>query len=447
MTLTTIPFRAAASLTALALFSSLAGCGQSPERDQASEASLKLVQASAERQTGDPAAIDTVVDGMDRLAGALYAGLADDDGNLALSPYSAAAALAMTSNGARHTTQKEMLAVLGVDDLDALNGGLNALTQRLESLAGGVDEDGDGKPDREVELAAANALFGQDDVTWAEPFLETLARDFGAGMRVVDFKHDARAARRAINGWTAEQTRDRIPELLGEGTLSELTRLVLVNALYFKAPWASEFTPSGDREFDLDGDNTVSAPMMSTSLTNASYRADDTWQAVTVPYLGGELAMTIVLPQAGQQGAVEQQVIDGGLGAMLADDATTAPTVDLTMPKWEFRTKANLVPPLQQAGMARAFTSDAEFEPMAAPGTASADRDLQIDTVLQESFIAVDEQGTEAAAATAVEMGVRSAPMPDQPITMLCDRPFLFVIHDVEHRTPLFLGRVSDPTA
>lgn len=433
-----------ALLTGFVTTAALAGCSGEQRSAADHDADAGLVAAAVDRDAGDPGRIDAVVDGMDQLAGILYEPLSATPGNLALSPYSAATALAMTSNGAEGETQQQMLAALGVDDVASLNSGLNALTRQLEELNREVDEDGDGEPDGEIELAAANSLFGQDDVNWAEPFLEALARDFGAGMRTVDFKSDAPGARTTINAWTAEQTRDRIKELIGEDVLDELSRLVLVNALYLKAPWAEEFSPAGDRDFTVDADTTVTAPMISTTLSG-SYRATDDWQSVTVPYLGDQLAMTIVLPDVGRQQAVEQQIADGDLGAMLDGDAS--PTVSLTMPTWEFRTAADLKEPLKQAGMTRPFSDEAEFAPMTAADNAALDRDLHIDDVLQQSFIAVDEHGTEAAAATAVVMGAESAPQQEEPIRMLCDRPFLFVIHDVEHGTPLFLGRVADPTA
>ena len=227
---------------------------------------LELASSDAERSPGVVDAIPDAVASLTALAAGLYDALAAKPGNLVLSPYSVAVALAMAVNGAEGKTAEEMLDVLGVADLDRFNGGLNALTQYMEGLAGKVKR-GDGSA-AELALDTANALFGQRDTEWQEPFLDTLASDYGAGMRLVDYKSAAEAARTLINDWTATQTHDRIPEILAEGVVDALTRLVLVNAIYLKAPWEEPFDTesTAKRPFRTDDGKTVQADTMSLGL-------------------------------------------------------------------------------------------------------------------------------------------------------------------------------------
>jgi serpin B len=258
-------------------------------------------------------------------------------------------------------------------------------------------------------------------------------------MQAVDYVDDAEAARTAINGWTAKRTHDRIPEIVPEGAIDNLTRLVLVNALYFKAPWAKELEKfaTSPRPFEVPGQGSVQVDTMAGVVEPASYGAGDGWQAARLPYFGGTLAMTVVLPDEDGLAAVEKIVARGGLRDILAAPARQA--VQLLLPKWTFTSASPLKQVLTDLGMPTAFDPDAaDFSAM----TADGGTDLHIDDVMHQAFIAVDEHGTEAAAATAVTMGTTSMP---ETVEFVVDRPFLFVIHDVAHLTPLFLGRVADP--
>ena len=412
------------------------GSGQDVSTD------LGLVSSDVTRAAGDPAAIGDVVTAMSRFAGDLYGRLAAGGGNLALSPYSIVAALGMTVNGAAGRTAEQMLNALRCDGLDIgrLNGGLNALTAHAESLAGTVRR-ADGS-DAELELAAANQLFGDASVTWARAFLDVLAREYGAGMRVVDFVGDTEGARTLVNGWTADQTHDRIPEIIPPGTLDALTRLVLVNALYLKAPWEAPFEKGATRAgaFHRADGSKVQVDLMTGEVGGSLVRGKG-WRGVTVPYAGESLAMTVVLPDEGKLAVVEAGVADRGTGPLLTGRSIGDGSVLLTLPKWTFRSKVMLPSLLQALGMTDAFDGTlADFDPM----TGQAN-DFFISAVLHEAFMAVDEEGTEAAAATAVVMEFESAaPVPDE---LVVDRPFLFVIHDTEHGAPLFVGRVADPSA
>lgn len=423
------------SLAALATSTgALVACG---EETGSGVADPGLVAARAERTSGDASQIPAVVQSLHQLTGGLYAQLGTEEGNLALSPYSVAVALAMTRNGAVGRTADEMDQVLGIRDVAAHNDGINALTQAIEGLAGTYEQDG-GDP-AVIALDSANALFGDKSVEWNEQFLDALARSYGAGMRTVDYVGHTEEARAQINQWTADRTHDKIPEILPQGLLDTLTRLVLVNALYFKAPWQTPFEENltADRAFHRSETDTVDVPTMSIYLSSAGYAEGPNWLALRLPYVGRTLAMTVILPEAGALADVEHLVSTGELGAILESDREAS--VRLRLPKWTFRTQAPLTQVLGTLGMPTAFTEQADFSDM-------TDRvDLHIGAVLHETYVAVDEKGTEAAAATAVAMEAGSAPA--RPLEVDVDRPFLFVIHDAEHLTPLFVGRVVDPTA
>ncbi len=410
----------------------LAGCsdGGSPPPEDAADG-IRLVSSDVARVAADPAAIGTGAGSVLALGAGLYGQLVGSPGNLALSPYSAAVALGMTVNGAVGATRDEMLGVLAASDTDSLDDGLNALTSYVESLAGPVPD----MDDAEIALASANQLFGQAGFEWQEPFLDALARSFGAGLREVDYAGATEKARTAINGWTAEQTHDRIPEIIQEGAIDDLTRMVLVNALYFKAPWSTPFEVDAttDEEFHLGDGSTASVPMMHGST---GYGEGDGWRAAHLSYAGGTLAMTVVLPDEGREQDLDALVGGGGLPELFV---AASGEVDLSLPRWKFLANAPLKDALIGLGMTAAFDdSAADFSAM------TTEADLVVTDVLQQVFIAVDEAGTEAAAATAVLAGVTSAPV-DTPEPLVVDRPFLFVIHDVENGTPLFLGKVVDP--
>lgn len=418
--------------------SSLTACAE--KSGSSAVADTGVVAAQVDRTAGDPAQIGRAVDAMHAFAGGLYGRLSLEGGNIAFSPYSVAVALAMTRNGALGQTADEMDQVLGIQELAAHNDGVNALTQAVEGLAG-TFETLAGDP-AVIALDSANALFGDGSVGWSDDFLGALAGSYGAGMRTVDYVGHTEEARTQINDWTADRTHDKIPEIVPEGVLDVLTRLVLVNALYFKAPWHQPFEEkqTTDRPFHRSETDTIEIPTMTAYLDTAPYGEGHGWRAVRLPYVSGTLAMTVVLPDPGALADVEQKVARGELAVILETVVTDA-LVQLSLPRWKFRTQASLKDALSALGMPTAFAeSEADFTAMT-----DEDTELHIGAVLHETYVAVDERGTEAAAATAVVMQAESAPA--VRVEVLVDRPFLFVIHDVEHLTPLFVGRVVDPTA
>ena len=362
---------------------------------------------------------------------------ADPAANLVFSPISVAFALAMATNGAAGTTLDELLRAFGFASVDELNATLNDLGLALEARAG----ERQFGPERigEVTLELANSLWGQSGFGFEAAFLDRLAAFYGAGLQAVDYRTAAEAARVAINEWVAEATRDKIPELIVQGVLTELTRLVLVNAVYLKAPWLEPFDEgaTAPKPFTLVSGERIEVDMMTTTVRQGAYAKGDGWTAVELPYLGGELAMTVVVPDAGGWAPFEAGLAAETLGPAAA--ALEQRRFFLTMPKWTTRTSSALVPILQALGVTLAFDeAEADFSAM------STEEPLHISAVIQEAFIAVDEQGTEAAAATAVIVEAVSAPV-DEPPQVDLDRPFLYAIRDRQTRALLFVGRVLDP--
>lgn len=426
------------SLSALAVTAAplLTGCGDERAGGTTTSPGTELVAADVPRAAGDEGAIGDVVPAMHATGGSVLGTLgAEVEGNLAVSPYSIAVVLALTANGAVGATRRQLELVSGGIATERVNGGLNALTTHVESLAGEVEK-ADGTR-TELALDSANALFGQEGMRWEQPFLETLAASYGAGMDVVDWAGDNEGARKAVNAWTAEQTRDRVEEILPEGVVDPSTRLVLVNTLYLKAPWEQPFDADLTEEapFTLLDGSTVDVPLMSSyGATGDALARGEGWTAVRLPYAGGRVAMTVVVPDQGRYADVEAAV-SGGLAGVLA--ALEPSQVQVALPRWTFRFHGSLVDALRAIGVELPFAPGrADFSAM------TTEAQLHVSGVEHEVFIAVDEEGTEAAAATAVVMAETSAP---QFETLRADRAFLFVVHDVEHGTPLFLGRVLDP--
>jgi len=441
---------------AVALVLVLAGCGDSSgdttttttTGDEATtttaggDGPVSLIASEHDRRLAGVVDADvlTAAAGLRAFADQAYALLAEtDDGNIVYSPSSIHLALAMTYAGAGGDTAAQMREVLHFD-LDALlfPEAMNTLDQALADRNREEDPGPEGE-ERKVLLRVANALWGQQGFEFEEGFLDDLATYYGAGMHLVDYISATEEARQEINAWVAEQTNDRIPDLIPAGVLSALTRLVLTNAVYLDATWAVTF----------DGNDTWEAPFTRIDGTEvgvdtmhqemvAPYAAGDGWQAVELAYVGEELAMLFLVPDAGRFAEIEARVGDG-----LFDEArdTLGPAdLDLALPKYEFRFKASVAQLLRDLGMPLAFDAGlADFS-----GMTTVER-LFISDVIHEAFIAVDEEGTEAAAATAVVMEL-SAALP-QGIELQIDRPFLFSLYDRETGSVLFMGRVLDPSA
>ena len=360
------------------------------------------------------------------------------DGNVFMSPYSISTALSMVLAGARAETYDELAAALGVGQLGSdWHLARNDLELELAKLAEFNPQSY--KPGAiavPLTLEPTNAIFGQSGYPFKEDFLDVLAADYGAGMNALDISSDPEAARLAINAWVAERTRDRIEELLGQGSIDELTRAVLVNAIYFKGNWANQFNPDLTEmaPFHLLDSSTVEAPLMSGGGHHAGYAQGDGWQAAKLYYYGGP-SMLIIVPDEGRFPEIEGQ-LDADLLATV-DEALDTHELQLRLPKWETDTRFDVIPALQGLGVTQLF------EAATADLTGIADiEQLYVSFVIHQANITVDEQGTEAAAATAV--GVEAvAGYP--PASLTVDRPFIYLIRGGTDGEILFMGRVLQP--
>lgn len=404
----------------------LAACG-----DSATD--IPEVRSSLDRDlTPDVSDADfaTFVADNTELAIKLYRAVHGQPGNLFMSPHSISTALAMTYAGAKGTTATQMADALSFTLPDAtLHAAFNKLDLELASRADAAS--GDTIPFR---LTTANAIFGQQDKTFLSPFLDTLARNYGAGLRVLDFIADPEGARITINDWVEDKTNDRIQDLLPPGTITSMTRLVLANAIYFSAAWDQPFPPSetANRPFTLADGTTVSVPTLH-HVHDRGYGEGDGYRAAELPYDGGQLSMVVVVPD--DLAAFEASLDAQRLGAIF--DSISTHLLDLTLPKFRFEAPLGLREVLVELGMVDAFSpSAADFSGI--DGT----RDLFITDVLHEGFVSVDEKGTEAAAATAVIIGTTGLP---ELATLVVDKPFLFFIRDRPTGAILFVGRVVDP--
>ena len=339
----------------------------------------------------------------------------------------------MARAGARGQTASEMDAVMHAVAADEHAGWLNALDQALGSRSGSfTDDSGQVLP---VTLRIANAPFAQQGMPFEPAYLDALATRYGAGLRLVDYATQTEAARQLINGWVDAQTEGRIAELLGPGVLTTATRLALVDAIYLKAPWLTPFPVDATKDagFTRADGSTVVVPFMRQEAS-LPYATGDGWRAVEIPYLGGSLAMTVIVPD--DLVAFEKTVTVDALGAITA--ALTGTQVALALPRFGIETQAELAPILAALGMPSAFDDRADFS-----GITAAQR-LVISAVIHDANVEVDEKGTEAAAATAVVMGPTS--LPAQAVQLRVDQPFLFALRDLPTGAILFLGRVGDPS-
>jgi serpin B len=426
------------STTAVAILA-LTACGPGPAGTTPGRAPGEAVASDLERVSAPRVSDsdrDALVAGNSAFALDLYQRLAQEQGdeNLFYSPYSISLALAMTYAGARGQTEQQMADTLHYTlPQDRLHPAFNALDQALISRGeGAAGQDGEG-----FRLNIANAIWGQESYTFLEPFLDTLAQNYGAGLRVLDFAGAPEMARVIINDWVSEKTEGRIEELIPQGALSPVTRLVLTNAVYFNAAWARPFEAglTSDGAFHLLDGGEANVPMMH-QTASFGYAAGPGYQAVELPYDGNELSMVVLVPDAGDFRAFEASLDAERLAEIVG--ALEHHEVALTMPRFGFDASFGLNDALQAMGIEDAFSDAADFSGM------TGDTELFISSVIHQAFVSVDEAGTEAAAATAVVMAAKG--LPSEPVQLTVDRPFIFAIRDIQTSALLFVGRVLDPS-
>ena len=401
---------------------------------------VSALQSTKER--APPTATDTDLEalahGNSAFAFDLYEALRDDD-NLFYSPYSISLALAMTYAGARGDTETQMADTLHFDlPQHSLHSTFNALD--LELASRGRDDQGDDAGG--FTLNIANAVWAQHDYQFQQTFIDLLAESYGAGVRPADFYEAPEESRVTINDWIAEQTEDKIEDMIPPGLIKKLTTMVLTNAIYFKAAWALPFEEQDTSEgpfYLLDGSE-ILVPMMR-HTESFSYARMDGYQVVDLPYVGHEISMTILLPDEGRFGEFEDS-LDAALVERTLGDVQRE-EVSLVMPKFEFESQFTLARTLGEIGMSNAFDKRAaDFSGMDGNSCFAGDIPcLFISDVIHQAFVSVDEQGTEAAAATAVLV----EQVVSEPPELAIDRPFIFLVRDSATGAILFMGRVLDP--
>lgn len=402
-----------------AIFASLAACSAPPVEQQRPPEE----QPSSTPPPVAAAAPENLIAGQTDFAVDLYRRIGAKPGNVFLSPASISAALGMVYAGAEGQTAVEMAQALRypAGDIHALMGSL------LRKLP--IDAEG-----RVVRIA--NALWVQEDFGLQPDYLGLVNHHYGGAASPVDFVGAPEQAVGTINAWAEEKTAGRIKGLLKRSNITADTRLILTNSIYFKGDWLKPFRANQTRTqpFLLPGGRSVPATFMRQRNNLRVLRQED-FQALEAPYVGEELSMILFVPERVDGLAAFESELDGGKLAGWTDALMNEQPsdVELIMPKIELTTKASLVPELQALGMRRAFTNSAQFGGI-------AETPLRVSDVIHQTFLLVDEKGTEAAAVTAPIMEIVS--MPRQ---FHADRPFLFIIRDNRTKTILFIGRISDP--
>lgn len=378
-----------------------------------------------------------VVQGNNKCALDLYAKLKSGDGNVFFSPYSISTALAMTYAGARDRTAMQMAEVLR---FPVGNKTANLDQEQFASAFGELVKDLNTRGESGAyELIVANALWGQKGYGFLTTFLELIEKHYGGRLNEVDFVGATEKARQTINTWVEKKTNDKIKNLIAKGVLDSMTRLVLTNAIYFKGNWARQFKEDRTKEapFTLSDGQKVDVAMMN-QTAKFGYMETDTLQGLELPYVDNELSMIVLLPRE----------LDG------LDELETSLTLEnlsewqsklgkrevvVSIPKFKLTCQFSLASVLKAMGIRDAFSSRANFSGM------NGKRDLSISAVIHKAYVDVNEEGTEAAAATAVTMRLTSIGPGARPPVFRADHPFLFLIRDNQSDCILFIGRVMNP--
>jgi serpin B len=387
-----------------------------------------ILQADTKPESGTLTIQATLARGNRAFALDLYSRLSSQKGNLFFSPNSISTALAMTYAGARGQTAEQMASVLHFGlDRQLISQGLAAINKDLVGKG----------PEPGYRLNVANSLWAQQGYPFKQEFLHTLETDYRAALHQVDFQAETEAARRAINAWVEKETQDKIRDLIKPGMLNAASRLVLANAIYFKGDWVSAFSRklTSDAPFHMSALDEVSVPMMH-QKRDFRYLEAPAFQILELPYRGDKLSMLLFLPRRIDGLAqLERELTGKNLSAWLPK--LHEQEVAVTMPRFKMTSEFDLGKVLGQMGMPLAFEpGQADFSGM------DGERNLYISAVVHKAFVDVNEEGTEAAAATGVAVRALAA---RRPAVFQADHPFLFLIRDRTYDNILFLGRITDP--
>lgn len=383
----------------------------------------------------EPAARSTpvpLVKGNNAFALALYRQLAGKTGDVFVSPESISMALAMTYAGARGQTAEQMAKTLHFDlPPEQLNAEFGDILKGMNATAA----------NSAFQLSIANRLWGQQGYKFLDAFLKVTREQYGAELAQVDFLHQSEAARQTINAWVEKQTRDKIKDLIGEGAVGPDTRLVLTNAIYFKGDWQASFEKDATHKapFHVSADKQADVMLMGHQASYRFSKGDDV-KVLEMPYRGGRLSMVVLLPEKIDGLAdLEKSLSIEKLNGWIAGAKDTL--VNAALPKFKMTREFELSKTLSEMGMPLAFSAgSADFSGM------NGKTDLFISAVIHKAFVAVDEKGTEAAAATAVTIRALSIRVPaEKPEQFIADHPFIFLIRDTQSGSILFLGRYTGP--
>lgn len=429
----------------------VAGCGPGAPDDgsEHEEAPGELFEGDEERDIDPDVDAETferfTADNRD-FAFSMFDQLREEEGedeNVFASPHSISSALAMTYEGADGNTREEMADALHfeVDD-EQLHPAFNRLDLELEQRTD-IDTD----DDEELTLEIVNQTWGQQDYPFLDPYLDVLSKHYGAGMYAVDFTTEYEEIRQEINAWVENRTEGHIEDLLPERSLDELTRMVLVNAIYFYSTWADPFDEdrTSEQPFTrIDGSEVEVDMMRHDEPTSAGHYAGDDTTAVSLPYVGGDLGLVALKPTDDDADFLEwEQDFDRQAFDEAIDEMDHSGEGYVELPSFEDEGEFDLIPPFQELGMEEAFDdARADFSRMA--DLQAAGENLYISGIFHQTFVEVDEEGTEAAAATGVVVGAESAPLTNFEVRF--DRPFYYAIYDHGTDSILFLGRMLDPS-
>jgi serpin B len=365
----------------------------------------------------------------------LYHTLHEPDANLFISPFSISSALAMAYAGARNETSRQMESTLRFPFPDMrLHEAFKSLNARI-----GFDPDrGIGAGENDFRLLISNSLWGQEGHRFLDGYLDLLKKSYGTELRKVDFIRNSGEARKAVNDWVSGKTEGKIPEILPSGGISPQTRLVLVNAVYFRNAWRKTFFRESTREepFTLVDGRRITVPMMK-KIDMFSYAEGNDFQAVEIPYRFGKTSMVVLLPKPGRFASFERSLDSPRLASILTELGKHSSEIALQLPRFRIAPQPfSLRNVLETLGIRQAFSAGADFSGM------DGQKGLFVSDVFHRTFIRVDESGTEAAASTAVAV---ARGIPNIQVEFTADRPFIFLIRDGNTGTILFLGRVMNP--
>jgi serpin B len=362
-----------------------------------------------------------------RFAVDMYKVLATDNNeNIFFSPFSISIALGMTYAGAEGSTKQQISEVLNFPINDkALHKKLGALQNELI-----------GKSQKGVEVSIANQLWADQNYKFKCAYTRGVKRNYSAPVKRVDFYSKPDECRLEINKWVEQQTKDRIKDLLPDGSISSLTKLVLTNAIYFKGQWDNKFDMDLSKEdvFFKSSEEKIATTFMNERAKYKIYNGDDL-QMLELPYTGKDFSMLVLLPNEGVSlNDIERTITFNAISAFA--EQLVESEVIVSLPKFKFNAEYGLKPVLSSMGMPIPFSNGADFSRM------SGNTDLKIDEVFHKAFVEVSEEGTEAAAATAVVIVLKSVII---PVEFIANRPFIFVIRENSTGAFLFMGRVTNP--